>query len=139
MRAAYYERTGDAAEVLQIGEFAAPTPGAGEVLVRIHASGVNPSDVKKRQGRMPAPAAYPQIVPHSDGAGVIAAIGPDVDPARVGTRVWLWNAQWGRAIGTAAAYCALPSAQAVDLPDAVNFAEGACLGIPAQTAWTAVI
>lgn len=107
--------------------------------MRIHASGVNPSDVKKRMGRMPAPVAYPRIVPHSDGAGVIEAVGEGVPANRVGQRVWLWNAQWGRAMGTAAEYCALPSAQAVALPDPVSFAEGACLGIPAQTAWTAVM
>ncbi len=88
---------------------------------------------------MPAPVTYPQTVPHSDGAGVIEAVGPGVDSARVGNRVWLWNAQWGRAMGTAAAFCVLPSAQAVDLPDTASFADGACLGIPAQTAWTAVM
>ncbi|MGD1926264.1 MAG: NADPH:quinone reductase [Paracoccaceae bacterium] len=139
MHAAYYERTGDAAEVLQTGEFPVPAPGEGEVLVRIQMSGANPSDVKKRLGRMPAPVAYPVILPHSDGAGVVVAVGDGVDPARVGARVWLWNAQWGRANGTAASYCALPSVQAIDLPENVSLAEGACLGIPAQTAWTAVM
>lgn len=105
----------------------------------IHASGVNPSDVKKRLGGMPAPAAYSWVIPHSDGAGVIEAVGPDVPKARIGKRVWLWNAQWHRAMGTAAEFCALPSDQAVDLPDDVDMLQGACLGIPAQTAWTAVM
>ena len=139
MRAAYYEKTGDAAEVLQIGDIARSEPGPGEVLVRIHASGINPSDTKKRMGRMPAPATYPRVVPHSDGAGVIEAVGPGVSVDRVGQRVWLWNAQWHRAFGTAAEYCALPAEQAVALPDHTGFAEAACLGIPAQTAWTAVM
>lgn len=139
MRAAYYEKTGTAAEVLQIGDIACPEPGAGEVLVRIHASGINPSDVKKRQGMMPAPTDYPRIVPHSDGAGIIEAVGPAVPKTRLGQRVWLWNAQWHRPFGTAAACCAVPSDQAVDLPDHISFAQGACLGIPAQTAWVAVM
>ena len=139
MRAAYYEHTGDAAEVLRLGDLAAPAPGPGEVLVRVHASGVNPSDVKKRAGAMPAPKQFPRIVPHSDGAGVIAAVGAGVPDARVGQRVWMWNAQWNRAMGTAAEYCALPSDQAVELPGATSFAEAACLGIPAETAWTALM
>jgi len=139
MRAAFYERTGPAGEVLQLGEMPVPEPGPGEVLVRIHASGVNPSDVKKRMGRMPAPADYPRIVPHSDGAGVIEAAGRGVDPARVGQRVWTWNAQWMRPFGTAADYVVLPKTQAVALPDGVSFAAGACLGIPAETAFVAAM
>lgn len=138
MRAAYYEKTGPAQEVLCVGSMSIPVAQAGEVLVRVHASGVNPSDVKKREGRMPAPADFPKIIPHSDGAGVIDAVGPGVG-RRVGERVWLWNAQWKRAFGTAAEYVALPAAQAVPLPDSLSFAEGACLGIPAQTAWVAVM
>ena len=139
MRAAFYERTGPAREVLRIGGAATPEPVEGEVRVRVHASGVNPSDVKKRRGRMPAPAEYPRIIPHSDGAGVIDAVGPGVPRQRIGERVWLWNAQWHRPFGTAAEFCALPSEQAVTLPDGLSLAEGACLGIPAETAWTAAM
>jgi len=137
MLVAHYARTCPAAEVLAVGRVPVPGPGPGEVLVRIYASGVNPSDVKKRAGRMPAPAEYPRIIPHSDGAGVIQAVGEGVDPARIGQRVWLWNAQWRRQFGTAAEFCALPEGQAVALPEGVSFATGACLGIPAQTAWVA--
>ena len=138
MRAAYYERTGPADEVLRVDNVERPTPGAGEVCVRVYASGVNPSDVKKRMGRMPAPAEYPRIIPHSDGAGIVEAVGEGVPHRRIGERVWLWNAQWHRPFGTAAEYCILPSDQAIALPARLGFAEGACLGIPAQTAWTAV-
>lgn len=116
-----------------------PEPGPGDVSVRIHTSGVNPSDVKKRLGKMPAPSDFPKVVPHSDGAGVIEAIGPGVSKDRIGQRVWLWNAQWQRPFGTAAEFCVVPSEQAVDLPDHIGFAEAACLGIPAQTAWVAVM
>jgi len=140
MKAVWYEGFGPAAEVLVHGDMAAPVAGPGEVLVRLHASGVNPSDVKLRAGaRVGAVMAYPRVIPHSDGAGVIEAVGAGVDAARVGERVWVWNAGWQRAFGTAAEYVALPAEQAVRLPDAVSFAEGACFGIPAMTAWYAVM
>lgn len=140
MLAVWYERFGPASEVLQHGQLPTPDPGPGEVLVRLHASGVNPSDVKLRAGARPgATMAHPQVVPHSDGAGVIEAVGEGVDPARTGQRVWVWNAAWRRAFGTAAEFVALPAEQAVPLPENTGFAEGACFGIPAMTAWYAVL
>ena len=138
MLAAIYEKTGAAREVLRIVELPDPQPAAGEVRVKLATSGVNPSDVKTRAGRRTPTLPYPRIVPHSDGAGVIDAVGPGVPESRLGERVWVWNACWGRAAGTAANYVALPSAQAVPLPATVSFAAGACLGIPALTAWHAV-
>ena len=139
MRAVYYDDFGPADQVLTLGELPEPVAGPGEVLVRIKATGVNPSDVKLRAGARPgAVMAYPRVVPHSDGAGVIEAVGTGVDPARMGQRVWVWNASWQRAFGTAAEFVALPSAQAVPLPDRASFAEGACLGIPAITGWYSV-
>ena len=136
MRAVWYEGFGPADQVLVVGEMETPTPAEGEVLVRLHASGVNPSDVKFRAGLRPgATMGFPRIIPHSDGAGVIEAVGEGVDQARVGQRVWVWNAGWERAFGTAAEYVALPATRAVPLPDAASFAEGACFGIPAMTAW----
>lgn len=136
MRAAWYERNGPARDVLHVGEMEVPEPGPGEVRVRVHASGVNPSDVKARGGSRPMLA--PRIIPHSDGAGVIERVGPGVPEHRVGERVWLWNGQWNRAHGTAAEAIALPADQAVPLPDGVSFEAGACLGIPALTAYRAV-
>lgn len=139
MRAVWYEKFGPADDVLIVGEMDTPVPGPGEVLVRVHVSAVNPSDVKLRAGARPgAVMGFPRVVPHSDGAGVIEAVGEGVDPARIGARVWLWNAGWQRAFGTAAEYVALPSAQACDLPDAATFEAGACFGIPAMTAWYAL-
>ena len=142
MKAAWYERTGPARDVLQIGERTLAAAGAGEVLVRIRASGVNPSDTKMRAGWRGASMAFPLIVPHADGAGDIVAVGPDVDPARVGSRVWVYNAtalyNAGRASGTAAQYCALASNQALDLPPSVDYLQGACWGVPACTAHRAV-
>ncbi len=139
MKAAYYEGFGLASEVLKVGEIATPAPGPGEVLVRVHAAGVNPSDVKLRAGARPgATMGWPVMVPCSDGAGVIEAVGEGVDAGRVGERVWLWNGHWRRQFGTSAEYIALPSEQAVFLPEGTGFAEGACFGIPAMTAWMAL-
>ncbi len=131
MRAAWYERNGEARNVLTVGDLPLPEPGPGEVRVRLAASGVNPSDVKSRRGR---PLAFPRIVPHSDGAGVIEAVGAGVPASRIGERVWIWNGQWKRALGTAAEVIAIASDQAVRLPDGTDFAAGACFGIPALTA-----
>jgi len=133
MKAAWYEEIGEAKSVLQVGEQPTPTPQADEVLVRIHISGINPSDVKTRggaRGSMP----FPLIIPHSDGGGVIEAVGENVDEARIGQSVWLWNAAWQRAYGTAAEYICLPATQAVALPENTDFQAAACLGIPASTA-----
>lgn len=138
MRAAFYEKMGPAREVLMVGEMPDPAPAPGEVRVRIHASGVNPSDVKMRLGTGSAANQYPRIIPHSDGAGIVDAVGEGVPPSRVGERVWLWNARWNRPFGTAAEFVTLPDEQAVPLPGGVDIAVGACLGIPALTAWQAV-
>ncbi|MGE0718014.1 MAG: NADPH:quinone reductase [Alphaproteobacteria bacterium] len=138
MKAAYYEANGAAREVLRVDDVPAPDPGPGEVLVRLATSGVNPSDVKSRAGSN-RKIAFPRVIPHSDGAGTIQRVGPGVAEARVGERVWVWNGQWKRAFGTAAEAIVLPSAQAVTLPASVDFAAGACLGIPALTAWHGVM
>src|SRR5581483_10741756 len=137
MKAAWYERNGPARDVLTVGEMPDPEPGGGEVRIRIHASGINPADWKSRGGPS-RPMAFPRVIPHSDGAGVIDRVGPGVPTRRVGERVWIWNGQWKRPFGTAAEFIALPAAQAVPLPEHVSFAEGACLGIPAMTAYHAV-
>jgi NADPH2:quinone reductase len=137
MRAAWYEKNGAAAEVLHVGEMETPRPGPGEVRVRLKTSGVNPSDVKSRAGTA-RKIAFPRVIPHSDGAGEIDAVGAGVAASRVGERVWTWNGQWKRPLGTAAEYVVLPQAQAVALPPHVGFDVGACLGIPALTAWHAL-
>jgi NADPH2:quinone reductase len=139
MRAASFTHTGPAHDVLHVGELPTPEPGPGEVRVKLATSGVNPSDVKRR-GAHPhgKPAEFPRVIPHSDGAGTIDAAGSGVSSTRIGERVWTYNAQYRRAGGTAAEYCVLPEAFAVRLPDNVDFAAGACLGIPALTAYHAI-
>src|SRR5690242_20849924 len=137
MRAAWYEKNGAAAEVLTVGDLETPRPGPGEVRVKLATSGVNPSDVKSRAGTA-RKIAFPRVIPHSDGAGEIDAVGEGVPASRVGERVWTWNAQWKRPFGTAAEYITLNAEQAVKLPEGVSFEAGACLGIPALTAWHAI-
>ncbi len=141
MRAITYENFGPAGDVLTLEELPAPAPASGEVLVRLHTSGANPSDVKMRAGGRPGVTRlpFPKIIPHSDGAGVIEAVGDDVSEDRIGERVWIWNGQWQRAFGTAAEYIALPASQAVALPGNVGFEAGAALGIPGLTACHAVL
>lgn len=142
MQAAWYERTGGAAAVLQIGVLETPVPRPGEVLVRLYASGVNPSDTKMRAGWRGAALVFPRVVPHSDGAGEIVALGSGVAASRLHEQVWLYNAtalyNATRSTGTAAQFCALPAEQAIKLPAGIDFAQGACFGVPACTAHRAV-
>jgi NADPH2:quinone reductase len=134
MKAINYVRTGDP-DVLRLVQRPVPEPAAGEVRVRVAVSGVNPTDWKARRGAGPGqPAPFSAVVPNQDGAGTVDAVGAGVDPARVGERVWLWEAAYRRADGTAQEYVALPAAQAVPLPPDASFDLGASLGIPALTA-----
>ena len=135
-----YAEFGAASDVLQRQEIETPAPGDGEVTVELAFSGVNPSDVKARAGTRPGVTkpAFPFVVPHSDGSGVISAIGKGVDPIRMGQRVWVWNGQWQRALGTASTHITLPQEQAVQLPEGIDLETGACLGIPGLTACYAV-
>jgi NADPH2:quinone reductase len=138
MKAAYYESVGPAAEVIRVGERPTPQLAPGEVRIRMHASGVNPSDVKSRAGSR-GPLAWPWVIPHSDGAGIIDAVGSGVNASRIGERVWTWNAAWRRPFGTCAEFVCLPSAQAVFLGANTDYEAGACLGIPAMTACHAAL
>jgi NADPH2:quinone reductase len=139
MKAAFYEKTGPAHEVLQVGDVPTPDPARGEVRVKLRYSGVNPSDVKSRMGLRSSTLPFPRIVPHSDGMGVIDAVGEGVDAARVGERVWIWNGAWGRPFGTAAEFIALPQEHAVPMPEVTPDEAGACFGIPALTAMHSVL
>ncbi|ANW16971.1 NADPH:quinone reductase [Streptomyces clavuligerus] len=138
MRAAWYEEQGPAAEVLRVGELPDPVPGPGEVRVRVTVSGVNPGDTKKRSGWLGSRMPHPRVIPHSDAAGVVDAVGEGVDPGRTGERVWVYGAQSYRPSGTAAQYTAVPAEYAVPLPDGVADDVGASLGIPGVTAHRAV-
>src|ERR1700676_3666500 len=134
MRAAFYTRFGTPRNVLEIGELPAPEPIPGEVRVRLAVSGVNPVDWKIMAGQRSPFMPFPRIIPHSDGAGVVDAVGAGVLPSRLGERVWVMTARVRPALGTAAEYITVPSEQATTLPDRVPIEVGACLGIPAMTA-----
>ena len=134
MKACWFKAFGSAHDVLQQGDWHTPEPGPGEVLVQLQTTGVNPSDVKKRAGAFPDLLEAGPVIPHSDGAGVISAVGEGVSPSRVGERVFVYQAQYGRRLGTAADYVALDSARAPLLPDNASFEVGACIGIPIMTA-----
>lgn len=138
MIAAWYDSQGSAQDVLQLGELPTPNPGPGEVRVRMSLSSINPGDTKKRRGWLGSSMTYPRVVPHSDGAGLVDAVGSGVGQSRVGERVWVFGAQSYRAFGTAAQFTVVPEWQAITLPDSVAPDVGACLGIPGITAHRAV-
>ncbi|CAM3940990.1 NADPH:quinone reductase [Bordetella muralis] len=138
MKAAVYRKFGAAHEVFAIEQFAPVKPAAGELLIAVKASGVNPSDVKNRAGVVMNTMPYEFIVPHSDGAGIVSEVGEGVDKSWLGKRVWVWNAQFRRQLGTAAQFVTLPVGQVAELPSRSHFAMGASLGIPAMTAYRAV-
>lgn len=146
MRAAWYDRPGPARDVLRVGRLPTPATEPGEVLVQVKASGINPSDYKRRGATQADPSPHARVVPHSDGAGVVVAVGSGVDPAWIGRSVWVWNAvnrngyatpgpgEWG----TAAEFVSLPLSSVGVLPEGVSFEVGACLGVPAFTAYAGV-
>ena len=138
MKAAWYDRNGSARGVLVVGELPTPEPGPEEVRVRVAVAGLNPADVKRRAGTGGRTMPAPRVVPGDDGAGVIDAVGPGCDPARVGQRVWVYAATIGGGFGTSAEVVVVPDAQAVALPAIAPFEIGACLGVPALTAHRAV-
>lgn len=133
MKAAWYERNGRAKDVLHVGELDKPKAELGKVLVRVHATSVNPSDTKSRADRPLLPGVTRQI-PHQDGAGIIEKVGEGVPSSRIGQRVWIYEALISGKAGCAAEYVAVPSENAIKLPDTISFEVGACLGVPALTA-----
>jgi NADPH2:quinone reductase len=134
MKAAWFDKFGEAKDVLKYGEFNTPEPQEGEVLVRMYSSGINPSDTKKRGGSSATLLDDGPVIPHSDGAGIIEAVGTGISASRLGERAWVYNGQYGRQHGTAAEYITLDSKQAIWMPESTSFEEGACMGIPAMTA-----
>lgn len=136
-RFAFYEETGAARDVIRTATRPVPPAPPGHVVVRVHRSGINPSDTKRRAGWASYKPRTPRMVLHCDGAGVVEAVGDGVPAARLGQRVWLWNAETDGE-GTAADHCVVAAGNAVPLPGNVGFDVGACLGVPACTAHRAV-
>ena len=125
MKAAWYEKQGAARDVLTVGEMDEPRPRAGEVRIRVAASGVNPGDLKKRQNAFRVGIPYPRVIPHIDGAGIVDAVGEGVPQEWIGRRVWCYGAQSYRRFGTAAEHTVVPLEQAVPLPETVPVEQGA--------------
>jgi NADPH:quinone reductase len=138
MKAAWYDHQDQAADVLRVGEVPEPSPGPGEVRVSLRYSGVNPGDVKKREGWLGSTMPFQRVIPRNDGSGVIDAVGSGVDRPRLGRRVWVYGAQSYRPFGTAAEATVVPDRLAIDLPAGVSDQLGAALGIPGITAHRAV-
>ncbi len=138
MRAAWYEKQGPAREVLTVGEMPDPTPGPGEVRIRVAVSGINAGDTKKRADTFALGMPFPRVIPHSDGAGTVDLMGPGVPQDLAGKRVWCFGAQSYRPFGTAAEFTVVPADHVVLLPSSLSFEVGACLGIPGITAHRAV-
>jgi NADPH2:quinone reductase len=123
-------------EVLTIGETADPVPGPDEVLIRVHAAGVNPFDTYMRTGTYAVKPPLPYI-PGSDAAGVVEAVGANVTHLAVGARVFSYGTRDGL-IGTYAEKVVCPKGRVFPLPDRVSFAQGASLGVPYTTAFRAL-
>jgi len=137
MRAITYSQTGDP-DVLNLVDRPQAEPGPGEVRVRVHRSGVNPTDWKSRRGAEPGVLVDPPQVPNQDGAGVVEAVGPGVEEALVGLRVWAWETAYQRPEGSAQEYALVPRHNLALLPDAASFDLGASLGVPFLTAHRAL-
>jgi NADPH2:quinone reductase len=138
VKAAWYEKQGPPREVLVVGEMPDPVPAAGEVRIRIAASGINPGDVKKRSDAFGIGMPYPRVIPHSDGAGCVDQLGAGVPSEWMGRSVWCYGAQSYRPFGTAAEFTVVPVDKVAPLPVKVPMEQGACLGIPGITAHRAV-
>jgi NADPH2:quinone reductase len=138
MRAAWYEKQGPAREALTVGELPDPHAAAGEVRIRVAASGINPGDIKKRQDAFGYGMPYARVIPHSDGAGQVDEIGDGVSAEWLGQSVWCYGAQSYRPFGAAAEFTVVPVAQVARLPRGASTYQGACLGIPGITAHRAV-
>ncbi|MDW3684491.1 NADPH:quinone reductase [Cupriavidus sp. CV2] len=137
MLAAWYERNGEAADVLHVGQMPDTEPGPNEVRIALRSAGVNPSDVKMRMG-LRKRMEFPRVIPGCDGAGVVDKVGAGVDTEWIGRRVWTYEAQWNRPFGTSAEFVVVPIAQVARLPAELGFDAGACLGVPYMTAHRAV-
>src|SRR6476646_3565016 len=124
MRAITYTQLGGPS-VLELVERPVPEPGSGEVRIRVHVSGVNPTDWKSRSGATGAGVDEPRV-PNHDGAGVIEAVGAGVGGFDIGDRVWVTLAGDGRpASGTAQDYTVVPAERVFPLPDGASFELGA--------------
>ena len=120
-------------EVLELNEIATPKPGPGQILVRVHAAGVNPYDTYMRNGMYPIKPPLPYI-PGSDAAGTVESVGNGVKKVKPGDRVYTAKT----ITGAYAEYALADESQLNPLPDKISFAQGAGLWVPYGTAYHAL-
>jgi len=137
VKAIQFSKAGPAKDVLSMPDMDAGEPGPNEVRVKVAYSAVNPTDVKRR-GSGRELSNFSPIISGNDGSGVIDAVGSNIDPEQIGKNVWIFGAQAGRPMGTSAEYCTLPAWMAPELPDGATLLDGACLGVPAVTAYYSI-
>jgi NADPH2:quinone reductase len=119
-------------EVMQLEDVPDPQPGSGQVVVRVHAVGINPVETYIRSGIYPKPPT--PFTPGNDGAGVIEAVGPEVEGVAVGDRVYIA----GSLSGTYAEKCLCLATNVHPLPDPASYAQGAAIHVPYGTAYQAM-
>lgn len=137
MKAIQFSEAGAAGKVLKQVDVAPAQPEPNEVCVRVAWSAVNPTDVKRRSSGREL-GMFSPIISGNDGSGVIESVGGNIDPGMIGKNVWIFGAQAGRPMGTTAEFCTLPAYMAPELPDGTSLLEGACLGVPAVTAYYSI-
>jgi NADPH2:quinone reductase len=136
MKAIRYHEHGDA-DVLTVDDVPMPDPGAGEILVRIHAASVNPIDTYVRDGGVEPAGGLPHIG-GADAAGVVEAVGDGVDEFAVGDRVFATGLGLFES-GTYAEYVAAPAESLAPLPAEVSFVDGAAAAMAFATAWRGLV
>src|SRR5688500_7802383 len=119
-------------EVIRLEDVPEPSPGAGQILIRVKAIGVNPVDTYIRSGTYARKPTLP-YTPHADLAGVVEAAGSGVSSFKPGDRVYAFLAEAG---GAELALC--EEWQVKRLPDRTTFQQGAAVGVPYGTAWRAL-
>ncbi len=120
-------------EVLTLADVPDPVPEARQVLVRVHAVGVNPVETYVRSGNYGRLPSLP-YTPGTDAAGVVEQVGAEVQDVRVGDRVYIA----GTVTGAYAEKCVCEESQVHPLPDETTFEEGAAIGVPYPTAYRAL-
>ena len=132
MQAAYIEQTGPP-EVIKVGDLPRPEPGPGQVLVRVHAAGLNPIDLYIRSGLIAMPLSFPYIIA-CDLAGTVEKVGPGCTRFRAGDRVWGSNQGLLGRQGVAVEYAAVDEAWLYPTPALLPDAEAAGMALVGITA-----
>jgi len=132
MKAVRFDQYGDV-DVLTVADVPVPKPGAGQVLVRVRAAGINPGEAKIRENQTRWPATFPSGQ-GSDLAGVVDSVGPDVTTVAAGDEV----IGWVDTRSSQAEYAVVDAANVVPRPEGVPWEAAGALAVAGFTAWAAV-